>query len=155
MFRWGVALWMVIIFGYPVMACEHPKTSTSWPAQKTMAIPVVQDQETLMRYLGQKVQLQGRYVAHKQIPDINSAGIWNPDQPPIPHIRATIVLMDGTVVALYPPTHKQSLRAPSEADQFDQHTVVVEGILEPESGADVSQRFVISPLQIKKYSPKP
>lgn len=152
MLRWNLALWMVIILGYPAIACAPPNQSNILP-KKTLTIPVVHNRETLMQSLGQNVQLKGRYVAKKQVPDITSAGIWNPDQPPIPHIRATIVLMDGTAVALYPPTHKQSLRSPIEADQFDQHTVIVDGKLEPQSSSDASPKFVISPRNIQRVLP--
>lgn len=131
------------------MACELPQKYD--PTVNHM--PLIQDQKTLQKYGSQTVTLQGRYVAQKQIPDITSAGIWNPEQPPIPHIRATIVLNDGTSVFLYPPTHKQSLRSPAEADQFDQQTVRVEGTVEVNTVGSSASRWVIRPVEIQLASP--
>ncbi|KAI9134264.1 hypothetical protein [Acaryochloris sp. CCMEE 5410] len=139
--------------GYPLMACELPQQSIVGNDPAFNHMPLIQDQKTLQQYGGQTVTLQGRYVAQKQIPDITSAGIWNPEQPPIPHIRATIVLKDGTSVSLYPPTHKQSLRSPEEADQFDQQTVRVEGTVEANTVGSSSSRWVIRPVEIQLASP--
>lgn len=145
-------LWLTLP-GHPLMACEPPQKSIVLDSQTSHNMPLIQDQETLQQYVGQPVTLQGRYVAHKQTPDITSAGIWNPEQPPVPHIRAKIVLNDGTSVALYPPTHKQSLRSPSEADQFDQQNVLVEGTVESYTGGGSSPIWIIRPLEIQLASP--
>lgn len=145
-------LWFTLP-GYSLMACELPQKPIGLDSQIVSKMPLIQDQETLQKYGGQTVTLQGRYVAHKHTPDITSAGIWNPEQPPIPHIRAKIVLQDGTSVALYPPTHKQSLRSPAEADQFDQQTVMVEGTVESYTSGSSSPKWVIRPVEIQLASP--
>lgn len=144
-------MWLTLS-GPPLMACEPPQKSVVLNDPTGNNMPLVQDQETLQKSVGQTVKLQGRYVAQKQIPDITSAGIWNPEQPPIPHIRAKIVLRDGTSVALYPPTHKQSLRSPAEADQFSQQTVLVDGKVESYTSSR-SAIWVIRPLEIQLASP--
>lgn len=145
-------LWCTLS-GQSLIACELPQKSIVLDSQTRNNMLLIQDQATLQTYGGQTVTLQGRYVAHKQTPDITSAGIWNPDQPPIPHIRAKIVLQDGTSVALYPPTHKQSLRSPAEADQFDQQRVRVEGTVESYPSGSSSPRWMIRPLKIQLASP--
>lgn len=150
---YSLGIFGLTLSGYPLMACELPQKSIVGDDPVVNNMPLIQDQKTLQKYGGQTVTLQGRYVAQKQIPDITSAGIWNPEQPPIPHIRATIVLNDGTSVSLYPPTHKQSLRSPAEADQFDQQTVRVEGTVEANTGGSLSSRWVIRPVEIQLASP--
>lgn len=99
--------------------------------KKQNQMAIVNNRNDILRLQGQRVKLLSRYVSNSITP--LASGI--PGRT-IPHLRANIVLSDGTKVAIFPSWDKKSLRSPEEVENYEQQYVEVTGIVRLEGNTN-------------------
>lgn len=118
----------------------------------TPELETVKNSADLIRLNGQRVKLIGRYISKSWKPNPALTGI--PDFPGL-YIKSQIVLEDGTEVSIFPSWHKQSLRSPEEAEQYNNHIVKAIGVVQfaatPTPNSPTRESF-IDLEQLKLYT---
>jgi hypothetical protein len=87
----------------------------------------VKTQADLVKFNDRRVQVIGKYIAHSRKPAIGNTGIIDFQGV---YTTANIELADGTLVPLFPPDNKQSLRSAAEVQAYAGKTVSVVGKIE-------------------------
>jgi hypothetical protein len=144
---WAIASILVMSAGAIAVAqCEPLQTSAQTSVD---TLELVKTQADLTRLTERRVRVVGRYRARVSVPTMTGIPGWKGV-----YIKATIVLEDGTMIAIFPPWNKRSLRSPQEQRSFDQQMVEAIGRIEVEDDRSLNpnQQTALVTLESLKLS---